>query len=193
MNSFWSRPKSKKSECCIKFSDMALKTTQAESDTAFCFAPLASNVCDCTFAAVSGVVRRCHVAKVVRGHLCRRSSDPVETITRGEVAPTAGAVLEITLGGWTFGPEKWAFISGNKRVFPPGSVWERSGQTFGIVMFTLYSKRLPFNFPLTKPNNVYSKLLNIEIRFDHDIDQRMRAWNLTVRRSKGPEGHFLWL
>lgn len=70
---------------------------------ALCFAP---NVCGCTFAAVCGVVRRRRVAKVVRGHLRWRSSDPVETIARGEVAPTAGAVLEITLGGWTFGPEK---------------------------------------------------------------------------------------
>lgn len=85
---------------------MSLKITQAEKDAALCFAPLASNVCGCTFAAVCGVIRWRRVAKVVRGHLCWRSSDPVETIARGEVAPTAGAVLEITLGGWTFGPEK---------------------------------------------------------------------------------------
>lgn len=79
-----------------------------------CFAPSASNVCDCTFAAVCGVVRRRRVAEVVRGHLCWRSPDPVERIAGGEVAPTAGAVLEVTLGGWTFGPERRAFISDNK-------------------------------------------------------------------------------
>lgn len=70
------------------------------------FAPLLSNVCDCTFAAVCGVVQRWWVAKVVRRNLCWGSSDPVEAIARGEVSPTTQAALEITLGGWTFGREK---------------------------------------------------------------------------------------
>lgn len=49
----------------------------------FYFAPSLSNACECTFAAVHGVVQRWWVAEEVRRNLIRGSSDPVETIAGG--------------------------------------------------------------------------------------------------------------
>lgn len=50
-----------------------------------------------TFGAVRGVVHGWWANIEVRGNLSGRASDPVEAIAGGEVVPTTGPRLEVTL------------------------------------------------------------------------------------------------
>lgn len=71
--------------------------------TAYCwqsYCSLTSSVCKFTFTAVGGVVHRGWVNIEVRGYLSRRASDPAEVIAGGEVIPTTGPRLEVTLWRW---------------------------------------------------------------------------------------------
>lgn len=54
-----------------------------------------------TIRAVTGVVWRGRPTIILWRYIRGRAPDPVETVTKSEFVPAAGAALKVALGGWT--------------------------------------------------------------------------------------------